>query len=277
MTACKQDRELNDLDLRTQLTQIATNAAEEAGRELLRLFNHGRISVRRKFDYPGSIITNADEKSERIILSRIKKSGIRSIVISEESGKIDFGSNDIVWAVDPLDGTLNYAKRVPYFAVSIGCIFKGKPVAGVIYNPVLDEMFTASSSRGALLNGKHIHVSKVKSLKGASLIFEWWNHEPLIPDPLGLEKRLYRFTRSVRSPGSVAMNLCTVVSGRFDGLITVFERSPIYEITAGCLIVEEAGGRVTNSEGRRWDTFKGSVVAANETIHARILSIINPR
>jgi myo-inositol-1(or 4)-monophosphatase len=275
--ACKQDKELIALDLQTRLTQTATNAAEEAGRELLKMFNEGRISVRRKFDYPGSIVTNADEKAERIILSRIKKSGIQSIVISEESGKIDFGSNDIIWAVDPLDGTLNYAKRIPYFAVSIGCIFKGKPVAGAIYNPVLDEMFTASSRRGARLNGKRIQVSKTKSLKGASLIFEWWNHEPLIPDPLELEKRLYRFTRSVRSPGSVAMNLCTVAVGRFDGLITVFERSPIYEIAAGCLIVEEAGGRVTNSEGRKWDTFRGSVVAANGSIHARILNMIRSR
>jgi len=271
----KQDRKLKFLDFQTQLTQTAVNAAEQAGRELLRLFNEGRISVRPKFDYPGSIVTNADENAERIILSRLKKSRIRSTVVSEEAGKLDFGSSEVVWAVDPLDGTMNYAKRIPYFAVSIGCIFKGKPVTGVIYNPVLDEMFTASTGRGARLNGKRIHVSRTKSLRGASLIFEWWNHEALIPDPLNLEKRLYRFTRRVRSPGSVAMNLCTVASGRFDGLITVFERSPIYEIAAGCLIVEEAGGRVTNSEGRNWDMFRGSVVAANEKIHARVLSIIH--
>ena len=270
----EQSEELKSLDLQNQLAQTAAEAAEEAGRELLRLFNQGGISVRRKFDYPGSIVTNADEKAERIILSRLKRSGVRSTVVSEEAGEVRLGSNEVVWAVDPLDGTMNYAKRIPYFAVSIGCIFKGKPVAGAIYNPVLDEMFTASSGRGALLNGKRIHVSRAKSLKGASVIFEWWNHEPLIPDPLDLEKRLYRFTRSVRSPGSVAMNLCTVASGRFDGLITVFERSPIYEIAAGCLIVEEAGGRVTNSGGGNWDAFRGSVVAANETIHGRILSMI---
>jgi len=180
-----------------------------------------------------------------------------------------------VWAVDPLDGTLNYAKRIPYFGVSIGAIVKGKPVAGAIYNPFLDELFVASAGRGARLNGKRIHVSNAKSLRGASVIFEWWNHEPLIPDPLGLEKQLYRFTRSVRSPGSVALNLCAVASGRFDGLITVFEKSPIYEIAAGCLIVQEAGGRVTNSAGESWDTFRGSVLAAGEAIHARIFSMIN--
>jgi len=272
----KPDKKVRALDFQIHLRQIAEDAAERAGMELLRLFKEGKVSVRRKFDYPGSIVTNADKSAERIILSRLKKSGIPSTVVSEETGRVDFGSKEVVWAVDPLDGTMNYAKRIPYFAVSIGCIFKGKPVAGVIYNPVLDEMFTANSGGGAQLNGRRIHVSRTASLRGASLVFEWWNHEPLIPDPLDLEKRLFRFTRRVRSPGSVAMNLCTVAVGRFDGLITVFQRSPIYEITAGCIIVEEAGGRVTNSRGEPWDTFKGSVIAANERVHASIISLIGP-
>jgi len=272
----KPDEKVRALDFQIHLRQIAEDAAERAGRELLRLFTEGKVSVRRKFDYPGSIVTNADKSAERIILSRLKKSGIPSTVVSEETGRVDFGSKEVVWAVDPLDGTMNYAKRIPYFAVSIGCIFKGKPVAGVIYNPVLDEMFTANSGGGAQLNGRRIHVSRTASLRGASLVFEWWNHEPLIPDPLDLEKRLFRFTRRVRSPGSVAMNLCTVAVGRFDGLITVFQRSPIYEITAGCIIVEEAGGRVTNSRGEPWDTFEGSVIAANERVHASIISLIGP-
>lgn len=272
---CKQVRSVNLLDFQTHMKQTAESAAEHAGKELLRLFKEGRISIRRKFDYPGSIVTNADKIAERIILSRLRKSGIRSTVVSEEAGEVDFGSKDVLWAVDPLDGTMNYAKRIPYFAVSIGCIIKGRPVAGVIYNPILDEMFTATAGCGAHLNGRRIHVSRTKSLRGASLVFEWWNHEPLIPDPLGLEKQLFRFTRRVRSPGSVAMNLCTVALGRFDGLITVFQRSPVYEIAAGCLIVEEAGGRVTNSGGRAWSTFRGSVIAANETIHSSILRLIS--
>jgi len=258
-----------------RLAHIAENAAEEAGKELLRIFNNGRISVRRKFDYPGSIVTNADGKAERIILSQIRKSGIRSTVVSEEAGTIAFGSDEVIWAVDPLDGTLNYAKRIPYFAVSIGALLRGKPIVGVIYNPILDEMFTACIDRGARLNGRRLHVSNGNSLRGAAIIFEWWNREPLIPDPLGLEKKLYQFTRSVKSPGSVALNLCAVASGRFDGLITVFKKAPIYETAAGCLIVQEAGGRVTNSAGDSWVTFKGSVIAAGEPIHSGIVRMIN--
>jgi len=185
------------------------------------------------------------------------------------------GSREVVWAVDPLDGTLNYAKRIPHFAVSIGAIVKGETKVGAIYNPVLNELFVATKGHGARLNGRAIRVSNARSLRGASLIFEWWDHEPLIPDPLGLEKQLCRLTRSVRSPGSVALNLCAIAAGRFDGLITVFQRSPIYEIAAGCLIVQEASGRVTNSAGESWDTFRGSILAAGESIHRRLLGMIS--
>ena len=262
------------MNLESQTMKVAAEAAREAGKEILRLFKNGRISVKRKFDYPGSLVTNADKKAERIILSRIRESGIRSKVVSEEAGEIDFGSDEVVWAVDPLDGTLNYVKRIPFFAVSIGVIINGEAKAGAIYNPVLDELFVASAGCGARLNGQPIHVTRRKSLRGASLIFEWWNRESLIPDPLGLEKQLYRFTRSVRSPGSVALNLCAVASGRFDGMVTVFKKSPIYEIAAGCLIVREAGGRVTNSAGESWEAYRDSVIAAGEDIHADILRMI---
>ena len=270
-------RILSDLKLENQIRKTAIAAAEDAGKELLRLFKNERILVRRKFDYPGSIVTNADRKAEQIILSSIRKTKIPCTVVSEEAGRIDLGSRDVVWGVDPLDGTLNYAKRIPHFAVSIGAIVKGETNVGVIYNPVLDEMFVATKGQGARLNGKRIHVSNSKSLRGATLIFEWWDHEPLIPDPLGLEKQLYRLTRSVRSPGSVALNLCAVAAGRFDGLITVFARSPIYEIAAGCLIVLEAGGRVTNSAGESWDNYRGSIIAAGESIHTRLLGMIGSR
>jgi len=259
------------------IRRTAIVAARNAGKELLGLFREGKISVRRKFDYPGSIVTNADKKAEQIILSTIRKSEIPSTIVSEEAGRISLGSREVVWAVDPLDGTLNYAKRIPHFAVSIGAIVKGQTMVGVIYNPVLDELFVATKGQGARLNERTIHVSNAKFLRGATLIFEWWDREPLIPDPLGLEKKLYKLTRSVRSPGSVALNLCAIAAGRFDGLITVFQRSPIYETAAGCLIVREAGGCVTNSAGEDWQTFRASIIAAGEPIHKRLLRMIRQR
>jgi len=114
------------LTLENIIRRTAIVAARNAGKELLGLFREGKISVRRKFDYPGSIVTNADKKAEQIILSTIRKSEIPSTIVSEEAGRISLGSREVVWAVDPLDGTLNYAKRIPHFAVSIGAIVKAK-------------------------------------------------------------------------------------------------------------------------------------------------------
>jgi myo-inositol-1(or 4)-monophosphatase len=258
-----------------KLLDLAAVSAEEAGRKLLKLFQGSRrLSVRRKYDYPGSLVTNADFESERIILDRIKRSRIKSTVISEEAGTVSYGARDIVWALDPLDGTLNYVKRIPYFAVSIGVLVKGEPVAGAIYNPVLDEMHTACRGRGAHLNGKRIHVSNAATLSNSSLVFEWWEEEPAIPDPLALEKKIYGFTRRVRSPGSVALNLCSVASGRFDGLVTVFRKSPIFETAAGCVILEEAKGRITNSLGGSWKGFSRSILAGGPRVQRHLLYLV---
>ena len=273
-TTASSDRELILVGYQEELLELATLAAEDAGRKLLKLFRSSRVSIKRKYDYPGSIVTNADKQSEKIILAKIRRSGVKSRVVSEEAGTLNYGSSDITWAVDPLDGTLNYVKRIPYFAVSIGILFRRRTVAGVIYNPNLDEMFTAARDKGAHLNGRRIHVSNARSLRNSSLIFEWWEAEPSILDPLALEKRLYRFTRSLRSPGSVALNLCSVASGRFDGLATVFQRSPIYETAAGCLIVQEAGGRITDSSGKSWEGFSRSILAGGPPIHRQLLSLV---
>lgn len=263
-----------DAGLQSQIIQTATTAAEDAGKELLKLFR-GKLSVRRKYDYPGSIVTDADEKAEHVILKRIRRSRIKSTVISEEAGTVDLGSDEIVWAIDPLDGTFNYVKKIPYFAVSIGVIVKNTPVVGTIYNPISDEMFVARRGHGASLNHRRIHVSHTQSLENASLIFDWWDREPLIPEPLDLSKKLYQFTRRLKSPGSVALNLCSVASGNFDGLITVFEKSPIYEVSAGCLLVQEAGGVVTNSAGEKWESLTSSILAGGRSIHAKLISLID--
>ena len=262
------------MDLETKLLEVAEDAAEAAGKKLLKLFRSKRLSVRRKFDYPGSIVTNADREADKLILDRIRKSRIKCSVISEEAGTLNYGSRDVVWAVDPLDGTFNYVKGIPHFAVSIGVLINRQTILGVIYNPTLDEMFTAIRGRGACSNGARIHVSSARSLRNSSLIFEWWSPEPSIPDPLLLAKRIYRFTRSLRSPGAVALNLCSVASGKFDGLVTVYRKAPIYETAAGCMIVQEAGGILTNSIAESWEGFTRSLIAGGARIHDRLMALI---
>jgi len=262
------------MDLEAKLLEVAVAAAEDGGRILRKLFRSKTISVQRKFDYPGSIVTDADRESEKRILAKIKKSRIKCSVNSEESGKLNFGSREIVWAVDPLDGTFNYAKEIPHFAVSIGVMINRKAALGVIYDPILGDMCTATRDHGAFLNGKRIHVSEARTLRNASLIFDWWNPEPTIPDPLSLAKRIYRLTRNVRSPGTIALNLCSVASGQFDGLVTVFRKAPIYETAAGCLIVQEAGGKLTNSIGKSWERFSRSLIGGGPSIHGQLMSLV---
>jgi myo-inositol-1(or 4)-monophosphatase len=262
------------LDLEGKLLEIAEDAAADAGKRLLKLFRSERISVRRKFDYPGSIVTNADREAEKLILDRIRKSRIKCSIISEEAGILNYGSRNVVWAVDPLDGTFNYVKGIPHFAVSIGALINRKTILGVIHNPTLDEMYTAIRGRGACLNGARIYVSSARSLRNSSLVFEWWNPEPSIPDPLLLAKRIYRFTRSLRSPGAVSLNLCSVASGKFDGLVTVYRKAPIYEIAAGCMIVQEAGGLLTNSIWESWEGFTRSLIAGGARVHDQLMALI---
>jgi len=256
------------------LVEIAETAAEKGGKQIAEIFRRGTFSVKRKYDYPGSIVTNADLESEKLILTAIRRSGVKSTVVSEEVGRVDLGGRDIVWAIDPLDGTFNFATRIPHFAVSIGVREGGRTVIGVIYNPILGEMFTASRGEGACLNGRRIRVSRATALRNSSIIFEWWYPEESIPDPLALEKKIYRYTRRLRSPGSVALNLCSVASGRFDGLITVFRRSPVYETAAGSLIVEESAGVVTNSIGESWENLSRSIIAAGPRIQRKLLSFV---
>jgi myo-inositol-1(or 4)-monophosphatase len=262
------------LDLELKMLEVAEDAAETAGKALLKLFLGNKLSIRRKFDYRGSIVTNADGEAEKQILTIIKKSRIKCTVHSEESGILHYGSDEIVWTVDPLDGTLNYAKGIPHFAVSIGAMIKNKTMLGVVHNPILNETYSATRGGNAHLNQKRIHVSKARSLRDAALIFDWWNTEPSIPDPLLLLKRIYHFTRTLRSPGSVALNLCSVAAGRFDGLITVYRKAPVYETAAGSLIAQEAGGRLTNSLGESWEGFSRSLIAGGAPIHSRLMRLV---
>ena len=148
------------MDLEGKLLEIAEDAAADAGKRLLKLFGSERISVRRKFDYPGSIVTNADREAEKLILDRIRKSRIKCSIISEEAGTLNYGSRNVVWAVDPLDGTFNYVKGIPHFAASIGVLINRKTILGVIYNPTLDEMYTAIRGRGACLKWRQIRCFK---------------------------------------------------------------------------------------------------------------------
>ena len=200
--------------------------------------------------YKGTIdlVTETDHASEAFLLGEIKSAFPGGHILAEESGNIQ-GSNEDLWYIDPLDGTVNYAHHIPIFCVSIGFSTNGILTLGAVYDPLRDEMFIAEKGKGAFLNGKQIHVSATNELEKSLLVtgfpYDTWNTEL---DNFKYFERLAKKTQGVRRLGSAALDACYVGAGRFDGFWE-FKLKP-WDIAAGGLIAREAGAKVTAIDGR---------------------------
>ncbi|HJZ89784.1 MAG TPA: inositol monophosphatase family protein [Gemmataceae bacterium] len=236
-----------------------------------------RFSVREKAR--ADLVTEADHASQRAIRAFIRdRFPDHEFLGEEDSAASDGRAIDPAtptWIVDPLDGTANYVHDVPAYCVSVGLIAGGRPVAGAIYDPRLDEMFSAATSLGATLNGKPIAVSGVSELRSALL------STGFPPDPKCQERNLHWWrefayrAQALRRTGSTALNLAYVAAGRFDGY-WAFDNFA-WDITAGIVLVQEAGGVVTRTDGSPIDPFKPDIVAANEAIHGHMMECLRGR
>lgn len=200
--------------------------------------------------YKGEIdlVTEADHASEKFLLNEIASKFSGGHILTEETGSIA-GSNEDLWFIDPLDGTVNYAHHIPIFCVSIGFALNGKMSHAAVYDPLLDEMYTAERGKGAFLNGKKIQVSKTTELGKSLLVtgfpYDTWN---TAQDNFKYFERLGKKTQGVRRLGSAALDGCYVAAGRFDAFWE-FKLKP-WDIAAAGLICEEAGAKVTAVDGR---------------------------
>ncbi|GJQ34724.1 MAG: inositol monophosphatase [Anaerolineaceae bacterium] len=200
--------------------------------------------------YKGTIdlVTEADHASEAFLLREIKGKFPGGHILAEESGNIQ-GTNEDIWYIDPLDGTVNYAHHIPIFCVSIGYSTNGRMTLGVVYDPMRDELFAAERGKGAFLNGKRIQVSGVTELEKSLLVtgfpYDTWDTEL---DNFKYFERLAKKTQGVRRLGSAALDACYVAAGRFDGFWE-FKLKP-WDVAAGGLIAKEAGAKVTAIDGR---------------------------
>jgi myo-inositol-1(or 4)-monophosphatase len=246
---------------------IAVDIAREAGALLAQLFEHPQeISYKRRAD----LVTEADRRSEALIVKRLRTFFPGHAVVGEEGGGQRTDS-DYCWYVDPLDGTTNFAHGFPVFCVTLGLAYRGEIIAGVVYDPIRDELFTAVRGLGAYLNNKPIHVSKTASLSESLLATGFppfaGNHD------LNIEFYL-RFTmlsHGIRRAGSAALDLCCVAAGRFEGFWEL-KLNP-WDKAAGTLLVTEAGGRVTDLEGRRFNVLGDEVFASNGLVHGEMVKI----
>jgi len=225
-----------------------------------------------------NLLTKADLESQKFVLGQIAKAFPGHDYLAEENGIRETGSSHI-WVIDPLDGTLNYAHGYPASVVSIGVMKNGKPFAGGIYDPFRDETFIGVKGKGAALNGKRIKVSPVKKLEDSLLVTGFAYDRAEIPDfYCGFYSDFLRRCHDIRRSGSAALDMAWTACGRADGFWE-FKLNP-WDVCAGRIIVEEAGGKVTDFGGKAWTdlkTFGRETLATNGKVHSEMLAIIRKR
>jgi len=249
---------------------VASDAVLKAGR-LLRDNVHGIREITLKGDI--NLVTEMDMRSERAVVETLLAAFPDHGIIAEEGTRILNGSG-FTWIIDPLDGTTNYAHGYPGFSVSIGLESEGNVIAGVVYDPMRDELFSAVRGQGSFLNGKPIAVSKNETLI-RSLLATGFPYDRAVSRENNLDyfNALIMAAQEIRRSGSASLDLCAVAAGRLDGYWEL-KLNP-WDVAAGSLIVQEAGGMVSDFTGTRFSIRDKEIVASNGKIHGLMLDILN--
>lgn len=250
--------------------RTAIQAAQAAGR--LHRRHYGRVrNIRFKSKNELNLVTEVDRLSEKAILSLLRKKFPSHGLWGEESGAQRKGST-LTWVVDPLDGTTNYAHSYPFFCCSIALIDGRKPLVGVIYDAMRNECFTAMAGRGAFLNGRRLRVSRTPTLAESLVCTGFAYAVRETHYNLDNFRKFVLKAQGVRRDGSAALNLAYVAAGRFDGF---WERGiQAWDMAAGVLMIQEAGGKVTDITGRPFDLLGENALASNGKIHDRMLRML---
>ncbi len=254
------------------MTNIAIRAARNAGSILLKYYEHTdtlTISAKGKNDF----VSEVDKASEQAIIGTLRASYPDHAILAEESGKQS--GNEFQWVIDPLDGTTNYLHGFPQFSISIALKVKGALEVGLVYDPLRDEMFTASRGEGAQLNDRKLRVSKRKSLDGALLATGFpFKDQTHMDSYLAMLKDLSQDTAGIRRPGSAALDLAYVAAGRVDGFWELGLAE--WDFAAGALLVKEAGGTVSDIAGGGRFLETGNIIAGGLRIHSALTKTIAP-
>jgi myo-inositol-1(or 4)-monophosphatase len=253
------------------MIQLAIEAALEAGKYLKQSIGNIK-NVETKLGQETNLVTEIDKKSEALIIEMIRKKYPDHDFLAEESGSHDQKS-EYRWIIDPLDGTLNFTHGVPLYSVSIAVERRGEIIAGVVYEPNLGELFTAEKGKGALLNQKPIRVSKVDRLIESMLVTGFPYTIRDNPDNAVQHfVNMLMKAQGIRRLGSAAVDLAYVACGRFEGFWEV-SLNP-WDMAAGVLLVQEAGGRFTDFHGSESSVYRKQVLATNGLIHEPLVEIL---
>ena len=252
----------------TRELEVAIAAARAAG-EILRSSFGGDQSVRYKGEV--DLVTEVDERAEREIERMLRGAFPEYGILAEEGGALG-GGGEYRWIVDPLDGTVNYAHGLPVFCVSLALEKDGELVLGVVHDPMREETYVAERGGGATLNGRPIRVSGAEELIRALVATGFPYDRDTMPAALDLFARFAVLTQGMRRLGSAALDVCHVAAGRLDAY---YERGVRpWDVAAGALILQEAGGRVTDFRGEKLDLEGLEIVASNAALHPSILDVI---
>ncbi len=248
---------------------VAREAALKAGKIL-----RENIGGTRQITYKGDInlVTEMDMRSEREVVGTLRAAFPQHGIVAEEETDIRNDSG-FTWIIDPLDGTTNYAHGYPCFSVSIALEQEGTIMAGVVYDPMREELFSAQKGQGAFLNGKKISVSAIDTLMKSLLATGFpYDRKVSVMNNMNYFHDLLMASQEVRRDGSAALDLCSVASGRFDGFWEL--KLKPWDVAAGSLIVTEAGGMVTDLSGKKFDLHAEEILASNGRIHRQMVEIL---
>jgi len=259
--------------MRDPILNIAVNAARAAGNVIIRALDRPdtiRVSEKNPNDY----VTDIDQQAEREIIAIIRKAHPHHGILGEESGETL--GKEYTWIIDPIDGTRNFIHGFPQFAVSIGISYRGKIEHGVIYDPLRQELFTASRGKGARLNDKRIRVSARAQLEECLLAtgFTHRNSPSHLKAYLGSMETLIPLCGDIRRPGAATLDLAYVACGRLDGFWEAGLK--IWDIAAGVLLIKEAGGLVFDMDGADEYLKTGNIITGNPKIAKLLLKKITP-
>ncbi|NET09462.1 MAG: inositol monophosphatase [Merismopedia sp. SIO2A8] len=253
------------------LLDIATEAALAAG--VILQDYCGKLTNVEEKGRPGDLVTVADKAAEAAILEVLERHVPNHAILAEESGQLGDAESTYLWAIDPLDGTTNYAHQYPFFATSIGLLINGQPTVGVIYDPSHNDLFRAATGLGATCNRRPIQVSSTQALKDSLLVTGFaYDRRETLDNNYAEFCHLTHLTHGVRRAGAASIDLAYVACGRLDGY---WERglSP-WDLAAGIVLVEEAGGKVTAYDTTPFDIQSGRILATNSHIHSEVSNVL---
>jgi myo-inositol-1(or 4)-monophosphatase len=250
-------------------TQFLTTLAERVAEVQMRYFDKLEASqVELKDKRHRDLLTIADSEAERVVIETIHASFPDHGILGEETGA-DLRASEYVWIIDPVDGTTNYARSFPFFSASVGLWHRGKPVLALVEAPALRERFMAEAGSGAFLNGRRLRVSRTPDIAHSILAtgFAYVRNE-VVRNNLDNFGRLVLKCHDIRRPGAASLDLAYVAAGRFDGYWEPYLKP--WDAAAGCLLVTEAGGRITDFAGGQDWLFGANLVASNGLVHEEL-------